>query len=249
MPSHPARPTAADVVAALGAGADPERAIGVARYFKTGAGEYGEGDVFIGVRVPEVRRIAKRFSALPESELVDLLDSEVHEHRLAALVILVAQFQVAQPQEQRTMVGTYLAAAHRGSINNWDLVDTSAEYIVGEYLYSRPDSPLVRLDELALSENVWERRIAVLSTFAFIKHGDATMTLAIADILLTDPHDLIQKAVGWMLREVGKRVDRMELLAFLDSHAARMPRTMLSYAIEHLDPSDRSRYRSLPRQR
>ena len=146
------------------------------------------------------------------------------------------------------MVGTYLAAAHRGSINNWDLVDTSAEYIVGEYLYSRPDSPLVRLDELALSENVWERRIAVLSTLAFIKHGDATMTLAIADILLTDPHDLIQKAVGWMLREVGKRVDRTELLAFLDSHAARMPRTMLSYAIEHLDPSDRARYRSLPRE-
>jgi 3-methyladenine DNA glycosylase AlkD len=249
MPSRSAHPTAADVVAALGAEADPERAIGVARYFKTGVGEYGEGDVFIGVRVPEVRRIAKGCAALPAPELDDLIDSEVHEHRLAALFILVARFPAAQPQAQRAMVETYLAAAHRGSINNWDLVDSSAEYIVGEYLYSRPDDPPVRLDELALSENIWERRIAVLSTFAFIKHGDASMTLAIADILLTDPHDLIQKAVGWMLREVGKRVDRTELLAFLDSHAPRMPRTMLSYAVEHLDPEDRYRYRSLPRER
>jgi 3-methyladenine DNA glycosylase AlkD len=248
MPSYPADPTTADVVAALDAEADPERAVQAARYFKTAPGEYGEGDVFIGVRVPEVRRIAKHFVALAAPRIVELLDSEVHEHRLAALFILVAQFQVATPPAQRAMVGAYLAAAHRGSINNWDLVDSSAEFIVGDYLWSRPDTPPVRLDELAMSENVWERRIAVLSTFAFIKHGDASMTLAIADVLLTDPHDLIQKAVGWMLREVGKRVDRTELLAYLDTHAARMPRTMLSYAIEHLDPADRTRYRSLPRE-
>jgi 3-methyladenine DNA glycosylase AlkD len=229
------------LAAALSAVADPADARELARYFKTGKGEYGAGDKFIGVRVPVVRAVARGFTDLGPGDLNDLLDSEFHEHRFAALAVLVAQFTNADAAEHERIVEFYLAAMRRGRINNWDLVDSSAEFIVGEYLYERPRD---LLDRLARSGIVWERRIAVLSTFAFIKHGDASTTLVLASRLLDDRHDLIQKAVGWMLREVGKRVDRDLLVQFLRENAAQMPRVMLSYATEHLSQSERVYFRS-----
>ena len=226
---------------ALVAASDPADAKNLQRFFKTGKGQYGAGDKFIGVRVPATRAIAKNFAELSPADLNDLLDSEFHEHRFAALVIMVGQYTRADPEEQERLFDFYLAAMRRGRINNWDLVDCSAEYIVGEYLYERPRELLPRL---ARSGIVWERRIAVLSTFAFIKHGDASTTLELAASLLGDKHDLIQKAVGWMLREVGKRVDRDLLVQFLREHAAQMPRVMLAYATEHLSPAERVYFRS-----
>ena len=230
------------LAAALAAAADPEDARQLSRFFKTGKGQYGAGDKFLGVRVPATRAIAKDFLDLGPGELNDLLDSEFHEHRFAALVVLVNQYKRAALADKEWFYDFYLAAMRRGRINNWDLVDCSAEFIVGEYLYEKPRDLLPRL---ARSGIVWERRIAVLSTFAFIKHGDASTTLLLAEQLLDDRHDLIQKAVGWMLREVGKRVDRELLLGFLRLHAAEMPRVMLSYATEHLDHAERVYFRSL----
>jgi 3-methyladenine DNA glycosylase AlkD len=231
--------SASDLIAALAAEGDPDRAIGQSRYFKTGAGEYGAGDVFLGVTVPIVRATVKPYRALPLDQVTILLDSKVHEHRLSGLLILNAQ--VAKNGAQ--VSAFYLDAVRRGRVNNWDLVDASAEFILGQYLRDRDDRDV--LFELARGASVWERRVAMIATFGFIKVGDASTGLAIAEILLEDGHDLIQKAVGWMLREIGKRVDRGLLLAFLDQNAARMPRTALSYAIEHLAPEQRAYYRSL----
>ena len=240
--------TAADVQDALAAAADPADATFLQRFFKTGLGQYGEGDVFIGVRVPQTRAIAKRFPGLPLAEVRVLLDSEVHEHRLAGLVLLNRSFELASRPRHRDegarerIADFYLDAVRRGRVNNWDLVDASAEYVLGEFLADRPRD---LLHELAASPVLWERRVAVLSTFAFIKRGDASTTLLLAERLLGDREDLMHKAVGWMLREAGKRVGRGILLGFLDQHAARMPRTMLSYATEHLDPATRARYRAM----
>jgi 3-methyladenine DNA glycosylase AlkD len=238
--------TARELEDALAALADAGQARELQRFFKTGKGQYGAGDTFIGVRVPEVRRVAKGFTDLSPADLNDLLDSPVHEHRFAALAVLVAQFQAASKAgdegERERLVGFYLSAMRRGRINNWDLVDSSAEFILGEYLYDKPRDQLARL---AKSGVVWQRRIAMLSTFAFIKHGDASTTLEVARLLLDDQHDLIQKAVGWMLREVGKRVDRELLTAFLTDNAKRMSRVTLSYATEHFEQSERVYYRSL----
>ncbi|WP_067795723.1 DNA alkylation repair protein [Nocardia beijingensis] len=239
--------TADDVRAALRELADPADAANLRRFFKTGPGEYGEGDVFLGVRVPASRRVAKRFAALPLEEIDRLLDSDVHEDRFAALVILNARFAAAsRPRSfddaaRGAMVRLYLAAVRRGRVNNWDLVDVSAENIVGPWLLDKPRDLLF---ELAGSESLWERRVALLSTFAFIKAGDASTTFALGELLLGDRHDLIQKALGWMLREVGKRVDRALLTDFLDRHAAAMGRTALSYATEHLPPELRAEYRA-----
>ncbi len=230
--------TAADVQAALAAQASAADAVHLQRFFKTGPGDYAAGDVFIGVRVPETRKVAKEFRELPGAELDVLLDSPVHEHRLAALIVMNAQYKRA-PAET---VERYLAAVRRGRVNNWDLVDVSAENILGPWLYER-DRAL--LDEFAASESLWERRVAVLTTFAFIKRGDPSTTLALAVRLLPDRADLIQKAVGWMLREVGKKVDRAVLTGFLDTHAPDMGRTALSYATEHLDPEVRAAYRAM----
>ncbi|WP_223692655.1 DNA alkylation repair protein [Leifsonia poae] len=244
--------TAAEVMSALAEEADADDALFLQRFFKTGPGQYGEGDVFIGVRVPRTRVIAKRFAGLELAQIRLLLDSGVHEHRLAGLIILNRLFEVAnRPARGVSMVATataavdgladfYLDAVRRGCVNNWDLVDASAEFVLGEYLWQRPRDLLF---ELASSGDLWQRRVAVLSSFAFIKHGDASTTLALAERLLGDPEDLMHKAVGWMLREVGKRVDRSELLAFLDANAAAMPRTMLSYATEHLTTEERAEYR------
>jgi 3-methyladenine DNA glycosylase AlkD len=239
--------TAAQVMDALADVADPDDAVFLQRFFKTGPGQYGEGDVFIGVRVPATRVVAKRFADLPLSEIDVLLDSAVHEHRLAGLVILNRHFELASraaardEEERARLADFYLAAVRRGRVNNWDLVDGSAEFVLGEYLVDRPRDLLF---ELAASGVLWERRVAVLSTFAFIKRGDASTTLALAERLLDDREDLMQKAVGWMLREIGKRVERAVLLGFLDEHAPAMPRTMLSYATEHLTPDERAAYRA-----
>ncbi|HEX4400518.1 MAG TPA: DNA alkylation repair protein [Galbitalea sp.] len=230
--------TAAEVIAALASVADPEKVPGLSRFFKTGAGEYGEGDVFLGLTVPTTRRIMKPFTGLPLDQVNLLLDSGVHEHRFIALLILVVRYKT-QPGE---VANFYLAAVRRGRANNWDLVDCSAEFILGEYLFERPRDLLF---ELAASESIWERRVAMLSTFGFIKRGDATTALEIATILAPDRQDLIQKAVGWMLREVGKRVDPALLLSYLDAHAASLSRTSLSYATEHLTPEQRIHYRGL----
>ncbi|QBS41562.1 DNA alkylation repair protein [Nocardia sp. CS682] len=240
-------PTAADVQAALVAVADPADAIHLQRFFKTGPGEYGEGDVFIGVRVPATRGIAKRFAALPLDEIDALLDSPVHEDRLAGLVILNARFAKASKPNtfddaaRAEMVRRYLAAVRRGRVNNWDLVDVSAENIIGPWL---SDKPRDLLFDLAGADSLWERRVALLSTFAFIKSGDATTTFELAERLLDDRRDLIQKALGWMLREVGKRIDQRLLTGFLDQHAAELGRTALSYATEHLDAELRAHYRA-----
>jgi 3-methyladenine DNA glycosylase AlkD len=207
------------------------------RFFKTGPGEYAHGDVFIGVRVPATRRLAAECGELPVAQLTGLLHSKVHEERLLALFLLVRAFKRGDDPAREAIYTAYLA--NTGHINNWDLVDCSAEHIVGPWLADKSRAPLRRLAD---SESIWERRIAVLATFAYIKQGDATETLRLARRLLKDRHDLIHKAVGWMLREVGKRIGRDELLAFLDAHAATMPRTMLRYAIEHLPRPQRDAY-------
>jgi len=230
--------TADDVRAALAEVSSADAALSAARYFKTGAGQYGDGDVFLGVKVPAVRAVVKRFRGLPLDEVDALLGDAEHEHRLAGVLLLVA----AYPGSPSEVVDRYLAAVHRGRVNNWDLVDASSEFILGPWLLARDRSMLA---ELAASDSLWERRVAVLATFEFIKHGDAATTLELAEQLLDDREDLMQKAVGWMLREVGKRVSREALTGFLDAHAAAMPRTMLSYAIEHLSPDERARYRAM----
>lgn len=239
--------TATDVMTALDEVASVDDAESTQRFFKTGQGQYGQGDVFIGVRVPQARGVAKAFGGLPLAEIDEMLDSRVHEYRLTGLILLNAEFERASAprtrddDERERIAAFYLAAVRRGRVNNWDLVDTSAEYVLGEYLFDRPRFILF---ELAESDNLWWRRVAVLSTFAFIKHGDASTTLELAALLLNDREDLMHKAVGWMLREVGKRVDRSLLVGFLDEHAAEMPRTMLSYATEHLEPDARAAYRA-----
>jgi 3-methyladenine DNA glycosylase AlkD len=230
--------TAAEVIATLAAAADPDKVPGLRRFFKTGPGEYGEGDAFLGLTVPTTRRLVRPFADLPLDEVDVLLDSGVHEHRFAALLILVARY----PRDSSSIADFYLAAVRRGRVNNWDLVDCSAEFILGEYLFERPRDLLF---DLAASESIWERRVAMISTFGFIKHGDASTALEIATVLAADRQDLIQKAVGWMLREVGKRVDPAILLTYLDDHAASLSRTSLSYATEHLTPEQRAHYRSM----
>ncbi len=240
--------TAIAVKDALALVGSPERALHSARFFKTGPGEYGQGDVFLGVTVPATRGVVKRFAGLPLAEVDVLLDSPVHEHRLAALLILVAQFRraskpgVRDDATRRRLAEFYLAAVRRGRVNNWDLVDSSAPTLLGEYLLDRPRDVLF---ELAASDVLWERRVAMVATAGLINAGDASTTLEIADVLVDDRADLIQKAVGWMLREVGKRVDRATLVSFLDTHAARMGRTALIYATEHLSPEERVRLRAL----
>ncbi|WP_067567083.1 DNA alkylation repair protein [Nocardia acidivorans] len=240
--------TAAAVRAELAKVADAGDAVHLQRFFKTGPGEYGEGDVFLGVRVPKTRAVVKSFAGMPLAEIDLLLDSAVHEHRLAGLVILNAEMARAGRERganvaaQQRIVELYLAAVRRGRVNNWDLVDASAEFILGPWLLERPRDPLF---ELADADSLWERRVALLTTFAFIKAGDTTTTLELCERFLADRRDLIQKAVGWMLREIGKRVDPAILTGFLDSHAPAMGRTALSYATEHLTSERRAHYRSL----
>lgn len=216
---------------------DAHKAEGVARFFKCAPGQYGEGDRFVGVSVPVQRSVARRFAALPLDECVTLLHSPWHEHRLTALFIMVRQHQRGEPKLQKQIFTAYLGnLAH---VNNWDLVDSSAHQIVGPMVVHHP-RPL--LQKLLRSKNLWERRVAVLTTYHFIVNGDAAPTLWVAPQLLGDAQDLIHKAVGWMLREVGKRVDEKLLVAFLEEHAAAMPRTMLRYALERLPAAKKARF-------
>ncbi|MDQ6802498.1 MAG: DNA alkylation repair protein [Acidobacteriota bacterium] len=216
--------------------ADPARAIFVSGFFKTGPGQYGEGDQFLGLNVPDLRKIAREFRSLPLADLRELLQSKWHEERLLALVILVDQYDRGDAKEREAIYKLYLASTSR--INNWDLVDCSAPRIVGGQLEQRSRKPLYRLVK---SKSVWERRIALLATLHFIRKGEFDDTFALTESLLGDKHDLIHKAAGWMLREIGKR-NRAALENFLRKHAAKMPRTMLRYAIERFSPAVRRRY-------
>lgn len=214
--------------------ASPSRAKSSAWFFKTGKLQYGEGDQFIGVMVPQQRIIANKYKDLPLKEIEKLLRSPIHEYRLTAVFILVGAFKKAKKE----VYDFYLK--HTKKINNWDIVDSSASYIVGEWLLDKPKERKI-LHTLAKSKNLWERRIAIISSGAFINHGEFADTFGIAEILLTDSHDLIHKAVGWMLREVGKR-DQAAEEEFLKKHYKIMPRTMLRYAIERFSPQRRKQY-------
>jgi 3-methyladenine DNA glycosylase AlkD len=208
------------------------------RYFKTGPGEYGEGDRFIGVRVGPLRKLAKQHRDLSLTDISSLLASPFHEERMIALLIMVEQFDRGDGSEQKRIYDLYLDSLER--INNWDLVDVSSPRIVGAYLSERSRKPLYRL---ARSRYLWSRRVAIMATMYFIKDGEFDDALAIADMLMDDPHDLVHKAVGWMLREVGNR-DRYTEEKFLASRYKKMPRTMLRYAIEKFPITKRKRYLS-----
>jgi Predicted DNA alkylation repair enzyme len=204
------------------------------RFFKTGKGEYGEGDKFLGIPVPEVRKVAKKYKNLNLEDLKKLLKTEFHECRLCALMILRFQYEVSENKKE--LVDFYLKNTRY--INNWDLVDLSCQYILGNWFLDKDKKILY---QLARSKNLWERRIAIISTFEFIRHNQFADTLKLSEILISDKHDLIHKAVGWMLREVGKR-DKKVLRDFLDKHHQKMPRVMLRYAIEKFPQDIRKKY-------
>lgn len=215
---------------------NPERVRTLQRFFKTAPGEYGEGDVFAGLYVPEIRKLAREYEALPLPEVLDLLHSRIHEARLLALLVLVRAYARGDAATRERICRLYLENSR--FINSWDLVDTSAEHIVGRHLLDRDRAPLYALAKSGL---LWDRRIAVMSTFHFIKRGEFGETLRIAERLLGDREDLIHKATGWMLREIGKR-DRTAEEGFLRVHCNVMPRTMLRYAIERFPEELRQRY-------
>lgn len=213
----------------------------ILRYFKTGAGDYGEGDIFIGVRMGSIFDLAKEFIWMAPDQLEVLLESPIHEYRVGALSIMgkQARHKKATPAQRQALFDLYLRRHDR--INNWDLVDLAAHQVIGSHLVGRPHDLLY---DLARSENLWERRTAMLSTWAFIRDGDCDDAFAIAEILLNDPEDLIHKVVGWMLRATSDE-DRPRLTAFLDRHAATMPRTMLRAAIEKFPDAERKRLMAL----
>ncbi len=242
-----------------------EKAKASQRFFKTKEGEYGYGDVFVGLTVPQSRAVAKRYFELSRTDVLSLLQSKYHEERLIALFILIHQFQKGDETVKKEIYDLYLA--NTVYINNWDLIDSSAGYIVGGYLYTqchpRRDTGSLQIDsrppsedrdfhgndkhtevltKLAYSENLWERRISIIATFPFIMNGESDITFTIAEILLHDTHDLIHKAVGWLLREVGKRVSEKAEKEFLNKYYKTMPRTMLRYAIERFTKEERKAY-------
>jgi len=216
--------------------ADPEKAKLYQRYFKTGKGEYGEGDVFLGIIVPKQREIAKKYYDLDLKDLQELMNSKIHEHRMIGLFILVNKYKTTD--HKKIITHFYLKNAKIGRINNWDLVDLSAQNILGTHLLDKDRKILY---DLAKSDNLWERRIAVLATFMFIKNNDFQDSFKIAKLLLEDKRDLMHKAVGWMLREIGKRNQDVEE-DFLKKHYKKMPRTMLRYAIERFNENKRKAY-------
>jgi 3-methyladenine DNA glycosylase AlkD len=215
---------------------NPEHAAVSQRFFKTGPGQYGEGDIFIGIRVPVLRKLAGECRDLPVSEIEILLRSPIHEERLLAVLLFVRIFKAGPDDVKKDIYDRYLKSTE--FINNWDLVDVSAEHIVGAYLMDKSRRPLYRL---AKSKKLWERRIAIMATFHFVKRREFAETLKISSMLLADRHDLIHKATGWMLREIGKRDLRTEE-TFLKKHYKNMPRTMLRYAIEKFPEDKRQRY-------
>lgn len=243
--------------------ADKQQAANLRRFFKTGPGQYGEGDVFLGLKVPITRQIVGKYSDLPLADIQELLNSEIHEFRLAGLLILINKYRSAVGLfAKEKLVNFYLKNSHR--INNWDLVDLSVYKILGDFLFLQPERKRrLTLDKLAGSDNIWERRMAMVATFAFLKKDETTETFRIAAKLLKDKHDLIHKAVGWMLREAGKTDDKLgkkigttgrpigktklpigeaQLKEFLNQHRRRMPRTALRYAIERFSSRDKKHY-------
>ncbi|MDR2564111.1 MAG: DNA alkylation repair protein [Prevotellaceae bacterium] len=230
--------TANFILSELQSVANSEKAKFLQGFFKTGKGQYAEGDVMLGINVPTVRNIVKANLNIPSKEIGTLLDSEYHEARLAGFLFLVEKFKKAKKNEadRKFIFDFYIANARRA--NNWDLVDVSCRDIVGEYLLDKDKSLLYRFAE---SENLWEQRIAIVSTWMFIKHGYFDDTLNLAEKLIDHKHDLIHKATGWMLREVGKK-DKSVLVDFLEKHYLRLPRTALRYAIEHFDSAERERF-------
>ncbi len=230
------KPTLKEIRSAIHDLADPERAKHALRYFKTGPGEYGEGDRFLGLRMPQIRALVKQFGVVSVSIIKSLLKSRWHEERMLALLLMVHRYKMSDESGREELYHLYLDPTEY--INNWDLVDLSARDIVGAWLYTRSRKPLYTL---ARSDSLWERRIAMLSTSYFICRDDFDDALKLAKILLLDEHDLMHKAVGWMLREIGKR-DRKREEAFLLKHYSKMPRTMLRYAIEHFPERRRQAY-------
>ncbi|MDL2223397.1 DNA alkylation repair protein [Bacteroidales bacterium OttesenSCG-928-M11] len=217
--------------------ADEDKAKHLQRFFKTGKGEYAEGDLFLGIVVPHTRDIVKRSQPLSLSEIQILLDSPYHEARLAGLLLLVKQFKKATDSDKEAMIAFFLKNAKR--CNNWDLVDLSCRDLLGAYLLDKKDRSI--LYKLAESDNLWEQRISIVSTWTLIKHRQFEDTLQLAVIFLSHKHDLMHKAVGWMLREIGKK-DKETLISFLDKYCRQMPRTSLRYAIEHFSPEERMYY-------
>lgn len=215
---------------------NPQKAKILQRFFKTGEGEYGEGDIFLGVILPKQRQVAKKYTALTLEDLQKLLSSKIHEYRLTSLLILIAKYRKANEEEKKKIADFYLKNSK--NINNWDLVDLSSHYILGDYLLHQNKKILYQLAE---SKNLWERRIAIMATFGFIKQNQFADTFKISLLLLSDKHDLIHKAVGWMLREVGKRDQKLEE-EFLQKYYQKMPRTMLRYAIEKFNENKRNFY-------
>lgn len=216
--------------------ANPEIAAHSQRFFKTGKGEYGENDVFLGIRTPALREQAKRFKTEPLNCVLESLRSPYHEERLCALFLMVLQFSRGSDSEKTAIYQAYLE--HTDYVNNWDLVDSSCHKIMGPYLFEKNRQILYRLAE---SDSLWERRIAMMTTYYFIKHDQYQDTLRLAEILRDDKEDLIHKVAGWMLREVGKRDVAVEK-DFLQQHYQHMPRTMLRYAIEKFPAQERKRY-------
>jgi 3-methyladenine DNA glycosylase AlkD len=234
------KPSATDrraLEAALISQRNPARAALLQRFFKTGPGEYGHGDAFLGLTVPQVRTLLKPFRDLTRRDVAKLLASRWHEVRLAAVVILATQADRADKQTLAELGEFYLA--HAGRINNWDLVDVSAPRVVGRWLYAKKD--VATMMRLARAKNIWERRIGVLASFWFIKQGNLAPSLALAQRLTGDPEDLMHKAIGWMLREVGKK-DLQTLRMFLEAHGHQLPRTALRYAIERFPEPERKRW-------
>lgn len=216
--------------------ANPTQKAILQSFFKTGSGQYAEGDIFLGIKVPQTRAIAKQYYDLAFKELQILLDNKIHEYRLSALIILSEQYKKGNEKEKKSVFDFYLA--NTKNINNWDLVDISAPKIIGEYLKDKDRKILYKLTR---SKNIWERRIAIVATFTFIRNNDFFDTLLISELLLNDTHDLINKACGWMLREVGKK-DQQALELFLKKFKNQMPRVMLRYAIEKFPDKIRKEY-------
>jgi 3-methyladenine DNA glycosylase AlkD len=228
------------VLQELKSSGNPSRAHHSQGYFKTGPGEYGEGDVFLGLTVPAVRKIAGKHQDLDLSEIAKLMDSHLHETRLCGLIILTNQYKkLKSDKEKKATFNFYMNQLKLGNINNWDLVDVSAPTI-GEYLMDQTDA-FTSLKKLSKSKSLWERRVSIIFTFAFIRKGEVALTFDVAEFLLDDDHDLIHKAVGWMLREAGKR-DVMLLRSFLHENSHVMPRTMLRYSIEKLPEIERKKW-------
>lgn len=232
--------TANDFIAALAKYEDKTRATFAKRFFKVG----GDTDEFLGATVPNTRLVCREHKNLPLGEIQKLLDSPVHDHRLGAVILLVNQYKKAKndPRKQDEIFELYLKNVRNGRVNNWDIVDSSAAYIIGPH---EQETDRQLLFELAKSEDIWQRRVGIMGAFWYVQHNDPRTTLELAELLVQDKQDLIQKAVGWQLREVGKHNGHEVLMKFLDKHAATMPRTALRYAIEHLTPAQRQLYMGL----